>query len=401
MSVWGRFMRASQAFISAWNEKAFLPDTRSGWDLYANRQLRYYYADLYYNNVVYSALSQYAAVHKFNNKLYKYIRGIYNPVQRLVETYVSKVYGGALDMKNLKVGAIPVADADDNLREALRQLWKWSNWGGAKSLYVRYGAMYGDVPIKVVDDPSSGKVRLEVLHPGKIKDIQLSPVGDVKRVVIEYQRDEETLRNPTGGFRQMKTYTYTEVIDEDSFSTYRDGEPYAYYADENGRMVAAWENRYGFVPMVLAKHKDRGFVFGENAFNGATRKIDEINDAASILNDQARKVVNAMFYFAGVRAAAELTASGEQDELPAIYGPKESSATPMVANIDIAAVSQNIQNMLLELERDQPELALHRVREGGNLTAPGINAGWSDAVERIQEARAITTLLLSAPNRWH
>ena len=141
--------------------------------------------------------------------------------------------------------------------------------------------------------------------------------------------------------------------------------------------------------------------WGANSFHGQMGKIDELNDAASLLNDQVRKAVNVMWYFAGVAKRTEIDASQDQnttastldqlkhakDKLPAVYGPKESQPYPLIAPVDITAAGVNIDRMLLELERDMPELALHRVREGGNLTAPGVRSGYSDAIDRFVEAQ--------------
>jgi hypothetical protein len=140
--------------------------------------------------------------------------------------------------------------------------------------------------------------------------------------------------------------------------------------------------------------------WGAPPFHSTVAKIDEMNDAASLLNDQIRKAVNVIWYFSGVAAGSDLSISGQlddgtatsdptsrRDKLPAIYGPKDSAPTAMIAPLDIANTAANIQNMLAEIERDMPELSLHRVREMGQMTAPGIRAGYNDAIDKITESR--------------
>lgn len=394
-----RMSRAIRAGYHAYNynEKALVPiEDLGAWD--ESRLFRYRFCDGYYNNIAYSSLAQFAAQHKSNRKLYKHIRSIYNPVQRIVDLYVAKVYGGALDMETLKTGAIPIVGADEALTNALRQLWIWSNWSTRKSLYVRYGALYGDTVIKIVDEPDKEKVRMEVLHPGRIKDIKLDSVGNVKKVVIEYERDEKLSYDRFGllPLKSMRTYTYREEIDGDWFATFKNDEPFAFYNNSDGEPVSRWPNEYGFVPIVLGNHKDMGLRWGTNSFHGQVGKIDELNDAASLLNDQIRKVVDPLWYLAGVKnPGKELTAQKghtaveeleRRDTLDLLHGPLGSQPYPMIAPIAIADALANIQSMLNELENDLPELALHRLREGGNLTAPGVEAGYSDAIGRITEA---------------
>lgn len=372
----------------AFNERATVPREELGWETLDARLFRYYHADAYYNNTIYSTLVAYAAQHKQLKGLYKYIRAVYNPVARLVDLYVAKCYGGSIDMENLRKGALPIAQAEDPLRAAIRQMVIWSNLVTQKSVYVRNGAKFGDAVIKVVDDRARRKVRLEMLSPAIIKHANFDEVGNVKTVTIEYYRYEETQYSPTGPIFEQKTYCYTEYIDGEKFQTFRDGKPYAYYEDAAGNPVAEWPNEYGFVPLVIVPHKDVGLIWGANVFHTSVSKIDELNDAASLLNDQVRKAVNLVWYYAGVAKKDELNISVDQkDGIPAVYGPVGSQPHPMVANLDLAAALQNVQAILIEIERDMPELSLHRIREGGNLTAPGIEAGYSDAIEKIVEAR--------------
>lgn len=375
-------MSAVRAGLLAFNERALIPTENYPWDDYQSRLFRYALSEAYYNNVAYRDVVTFSTRLKANSDLYKHVRSIYNPVYRLVEAYPTKVYGGSLDFEDLSTGAIPIVMSNPRLNEAIKQVWLWSNWRIQKGLYVRSGTLLGDNFLKVVDEPDRGKVRMEVLHPGKVKDITLNAVDDVKAVTIEYERRDTD---------EGKYYTYREVWGEDmSVATFRDNEPFAFYKDANGAAVMKWDNPYGFIPLVKVKHKDVGMKWGANAFHGQIGKVDELNDAASLLNDQVRKAINLIWYFAGVGKPAELdTATEAKDEVPAIYGPKDSQPFPMIGAVDITAAGVNIERMLMELERDMPELAMHRLREGGSLTAPGVRSAYSDAIDRFIEAQGI------------
>lgn len=375
-------MSAVRAGWYAFNERALIPTADYPWDDYNPRQFRYAMYKAYDTNTAYDAVTHFANQLKVSGKLYKHIRGIYNPVSRLRESYVDKLYGGALDFETLEGGAIPLVFVDasnpDTLRNAIRNLWLWSNMRLNKDLYVRTGVTLGDVAWKVVDDPAKGKVRLEVLHPGKIKDVTLDAVHNVKAITIEYERtDKDTGRN----------YVFTEMIDGEWFRTFRDGQPYAYTVDGDGQAVAEWRNPYGFVPVVLVQHCNVGMTWGANAFYAQVGKIDELNDAASLLGDSVRKAINPMLRAIGFKAGANIIFdTSNRDELPVLYGPEGSSIEPLTPQIDIAAAGANIDRLLLELERDLPELALHRLREGGQLTAPGVRAAYADAIGRYKSA---------------
>ncbi|MDZ4766515.1 MAG: hypothetical protein SGI73_18415 [Chloroflexota bacterium] len=363
----------------AYNPAALTPNDPAAWESLAARRFRYAHYEHYYHNTVYSSLASGAAGHRTREKLYKHIRAIYNPVARQNDLLVSLVYGGGIDLEHLTGGAIPLVYDNRALTDALRHVFVASRFGELKSLYVRLGALYGDVALKVIDEPAREKVRLEVLHPQSIRAVTLDAVGNVKAIAIEYaDRDADG-----------RPYIYSELIDGARFQTFKDGQPFAYQTDLDGRPVSAWDNPYGFVPVALAGHKATGARWAMNAFAHALRKIDEINDLASLINDQTRKSVNTLWYFAGVRAPSELNAAtDDRDALPAVYGPADSHPHAMIADAPIGDALSALREMLQELERDMPELALQRIREqGGTFSAPGVRAAFSDAVGRIQEVR--------------
>lgn len=347
------------------------------WDLAPVRMGRYAKYESYFNNSIYFDPKMLAQLMVNRPKIYKYTRGIHNPVNRDVALITSKVYGGALDMQGLIDGAIPIEQADETLRDGIRQVWKWSNWQTNKSVYVQTGTKLGDVLLKVVDDTARGRVRLEVLDPRKVLDLVTDDVGDITYAYIEYERvDPETER----------TYTYGEEITLETFKTFKDGELHPYYTDASGKPVAEWNNEYGFVPMALCQHSATGLTWGQNGYHASLSKIDEINDQASILNDQIRKVINPIWAVTGAQKA-DVNLDTDRETIPTLHLPAGASIQALVTQIDIAATSANIKELQAELEKDMPELALYRLREQASVTAPGVKAAYSDAIGRIQEAR--------------
>lgn len=380
-SLWGRLVNAVQVGYLAFNQNALIPSEQYAWGDRDARLFRYAFNEGYYNNIPYG--STYSDTHKARRGLYKFIRPISNPVARLVELYVGEVYGGNIDLQELQGGAIPIETDNDFIRPALVTLYQDSNWQSQKNLYVRFGAMLGDVVVKVVDDRVTQRVFLEVLHPAKIHSLKHDSRGRITEARIEYDRREI---NPRTGNADI-VYTYTEDITLDEFRTYRDGKPFAYFEDAAGAKTHTWRNEYGFVPLELVQHHDLGLRWGAAAFQSATGKIDEINDAWALLNDSVRKNVDIMWFMRMRRGDVDFSRTG-RDQIPLLFGsPDAQPPVPMVSNVDIASAAQNVMNMLAELDRDMPELALHQLRTQGNLTAPGVRAGWSDAINKITAAR--------------
>jgi hypothetical protein len=223
---------------------------------------------------------------------------------------------------------------------------------------------------------------MEVLHPARVKEITVDNADNIKAYVIEYLMTE--LVNG-----KEETFTFTEVGDGDLTSTYKNGYSHPFGKLPDGTTVDHWENEYGFVPLVQTKHVDLGLAWGGNAFHTELPKIDEINDAASMINDQLRKTIQMMWYLAGVKKGDKsIDLNVKRGELPIVYGPKDSQPFPMVGSVNIGDATSNLKEMIAEQEKSMPELTLYVMRTSGGATAPGVRTVFSDAIGRIKEARA-------------
>lgn len=392
-------MAAANAFSAAYNPKSLTPQPIFGWDTNTMRRSRYLTYDNFMNNTAYSTINNQAAAMKLDNNMYKHGRGIYNPVARFTNLSVSYISGGELDMDSLTTGSLPIVTDNEAIRTALIKLLEWSRWGENKSLYVETGVNKGDTYIKIVDDRQRRKVRLELLPPEFIRDIEFDEVGNIKAVVIEYERDEvvdvqAAKPGMLGGAlsRKGKTfYLYTEKITKDFFETFKDGEPFAFYTNSNGEKVSRWDNEYGFIPLVHQTHSQAGLGLwsGKNGYYNTLTKIHEINDQASIISDKIRQILQPIVYVEGATRQEQIdTATTDKDQMTLLFGPAGSKMTPVVIDLNISAALENLNNMIRELESDLPVLSLQRIREGSNLTAPGVEMGYSDAIWSVKQARS-------------
>ena len=382
-----RFMASLQTGLASamatWREEAFTPVDEE-WDSFDDRMTRYANGIVMYSNSQYKTIvNRMAPKMIVDQKLYRHIRGIYNPAYRTVEGYVSGVYGGEIK-RSLRGGAIHIETENDTLRDDIHQILMWSNWQQNKSLYVRTGGTYGDVLLKVVDDIFRQQVRIEVLDPRKVLDVITDDVGNIKQIVIQFQKMDEHHRNE-------QEFTYTEIITKETFATFKNGAPFAFFRDINGEPRAEWENVYGFVPVNLVNHIDIGQKFGANSFHAQIAKINSINDQASILGDAVRNAVDILYHARGAIKGFGMSTNKDEpsrDDVRLLFTPENIDMIPLVAPIDIAAASAMIQDMLEEIEDDIPILALHRIRQGSNLTAPGVMSAFSDAINMIKDSQA-------------
>lgn len=380
MKLWEALMLAIRTGVSTFREEYTIPTDDKPWTDVNARMARYAVYEAMYNNTVYRDIERWARQYKVAYSLYSHTRGIYNPAYRLVEQITAKTMGGTIDWERLETGAMPVEGADDQLVEALLQIGRWSKWGQNKTLFGRMTSLYGECGLWQVDDPVRRRVRIEVLSPSKIKRARFDAAGNIVETTIEYER---IVPDPKQKDKD-ETAIYRMEVDKETFRTFRDDKPYAW----NG-VAEAWDNIYGFVPLVKSDYKDIGLGWSANAFHSGIGKINEINDSASILNDNIRKSNTPIWFMPGVEGPRELQITNDDsDQVPMLYGPADAKAQPMVLPVDIAQGVGNIDSMLMELERDFPQLALHRLRDAGGMSGVAIRNAYGDAVGLLEEAMA-------------
>lgn len=339
------------------------------------RRARYAILWSFYENTAYRDIHRWASKFRADMGLYKYIRNIYNPANRLGIFWQTHLYGGRLDMRitgNVD-SAIPIEEINsgklDLIRPALQNLWRWSNWGSKKDLYTLYGTVFGDVGIKIVDDTEKSRVYFEVLHPSSIKEVDRDAHGFVKAYHLE-----EVRLNENG-----KKVVFEEIVtrgkgDEVNYSTLKDGKFYAW----NG-IASQWKANYGYVPFLATQHIDVGMNWGWSEFHAARPFIQEVDDLASLLHDHIRKMVNPVWLFSGVRKPSsnqvysETTASTARpeqlrEEIPALFGSEGAKADPLIANMDIRAVSEAIDRVLQHVVDSFPELKMDLFDAPGEIS---------------------------------
>lgn len=365
---------------------------------FEQRRLRYAIYWSFYENNIYRNIHTWAKAYKSQYGLYEFIRNIYSPAFRLGEFWKTHLWGGPLDLKDGVAGtegALPIQTSNEALRPVIAQLWQWSNWAINKDVLTLHGAIFGDVGLQVVDDVQRSKVYLKPVHPGIIEELERDPFGNVKG----YKFCEQRL-HPNNTKLKVE-YIETAERDNDSvvFKTYLNGKPY----DWTGQ-GQEWEEPYGFVPLVMIQHNNVGLDFGWSEFHPSREKIHEVDDLAAKVHDQIRKMQDPPFLFAGVTkptatptvTKTRLTGQAGLDnpqagreEMNALYGPVGATATPLVANIDIAAASAEIRAVVAEIERDYPELKLiaDLQNAGGDISGRALRIAQQPAADKVTQRR--------------
>jgi hypothetical protein len=398
MSLFGRLQMASTAFMQAWrgytdpSEGALANDRRLA-------EYRLFWA--YYENSVFDrAFEALWTRYKSEQRLVSYLRSIYNPAGALVDFYRAAIYPGVVSMdgKSLPDGvpsAVPVDVPDpkgeakpDDLRAAIGQVLRWSNWQQTHADYVMYGAALGDVALEVQDHWDRSKVVLAPRYPGHIVDLELDDEGNVRYYADEYAAVERIRR---GSEVVEDRYTYRKEVSRDEIRTYRDGQPYDY--DGAGAVVA---NHYGFVPLVWVRHDSRGGERGAPAIAGSLPTLEAINHLVSILLKDVERVSRSPKVLAtssqlvkALSPEAEAALASADITLDLLKANETTSVHDLGSNLDLGACLELVTKLLEIVERRHPELTMYeKLREMSTVTGPAARRLVGDTERRVARAAA-------------
>ncbi len=391
------------AAVSAFREAYFMSGVDNDLDYtdFDARKMRYKLLWAMVENTAYRDMQAWARAYKADYGLYKFIRAIYNPSYRLAEFWKTHLLGGRLDPLagdgKQTPSALPIETKIEKLRPVIAEVWKNSNWQIRKDILSMWGASLGDVGIKIIDDTVREKTYLKLVHPGTIKSAELDPFGNVKGYELEEYRPDP---RPKAGKKSRVRYGERASRDGDNvvYETFLDGRPYAWNDDG----IVKWAEPYGFVPMVMVQHNNVGLDFGWSEIYPELSKFREVDDLASKLSDQIRKMVDAPWLLAGVKQSdvslgSQAAESGTQttankqkqrQEVPIIYASDNNAkAQHLVAPLDIAATSAHIEEILKGIEADYPELSVNIQNMTGDVSGRALRINQAPATDKVLQRR--------------
>lgn len=353
-----------------------------------------------YENTAYDSVHIWATQYKTKFGLYKYIRNIFNPTTRVGNFYQAHIWPGMLDSEAGdgigKPSALPIVTENNNIRPAIANVWRWSNWETKKNLVPLKGSTMGDSYIQVVDDPLHQKVYFKVIDPILVRDIIKDPFGNVKAYILQGVRSDP--HKPSIDVIYTETCHRGEVPDEVIFTTFKDGKEFAW----NG-IASRWSEFWGFCPLVHIMHNDVGTKFGWSEMHPFFSRIHTVDDTASMTIDQVRKMVQGAWLMSGsskpelVPTADAATPSRDRpapgrETSPVYYSGEKGDAKSLVANLDLSAIAELIAMLNTDLKKNLPEL------RADEQEIEGVPSG--KALHLLQEpARAKTKLRRVPYNR--
>lgn len=416
-----------QHFVSYDQRSTFIDE----FGLYQSRISRYNVTWAHYEGNIYRKIHRFSATYKDTYGLYEFTRSILSPAYRLGEFYATHLMGGALDWSagdgSCKPSCLPIvvespeAEAKaDALREAVGLLWRESNWQINKETYTRFGTVLGDVFLYVEDDEARRRVRVRVHHPRDFADVDLDSYGNVKGYkLVEWRPDPRAVQaNPLYPAQTLYVETCERVGESVVFRTYIEDESQPWdwrdYPDDRApRVGAEWTEDYGFVPLVKVQHRDMGLGWGWSELHADLSRLHEIDDLASKLSDQIRKVVTLPLLFTGTAAPGATEADGQtvatnalvtpltsraadaddregpRSDIPIFYNANDKAdVKPLLGTLSIKETADYIEFVIREFERGHPELQTDAASSSGDASGRAL---------RVARERAEAILIQRRP----
>jgi len=326
------------------------------------------------------------------------IKPLRNPVARIVEFYVDTLWPGTLDT------GLPIVSDNDQLIEAIEQVWEWSNFESTKQLAARQFAITGNMFLKVETNGYPETETEEGKEDTKVY-IKCIPAKFITDVTVDQQQHVDYLRYDISLLDDNdQSYMRTEVWDEEyGFRVWEHNRSATTKIKHLGNPLSMMSlNEVGggidFVPWVWAPFRDIGEGRGIPPFWSDLEKIDEVNRkatrqsqlmwryeepiwavSANQVDKQGRPMKPAKF------SATSNTVTVGQSKV--LYLPGMTSLELLIPNINWAAFTEDVRELIAELEKDLPEMAYSRLVEEGNISGKALEYKMAPAVQRACEAR--------------
>lgn len=371
---------------------------------YSQRELNRLLLAYYLNNSLYEELA--AGLYEAGIRS-ESLKSLRNPAHRIVEFYAAKVWPGVLP------DALPIRAESVAVKEAIEQVWAWSNWTARKQVAVRWAAIMGELFIKVAQRApnlatgSLGRVYFEVLNPLNVTEFQAD-----ERDFLTYIRIDSQYQVKEGKTTAWKTHTEVWSKPADTFRSWEHDQGLG--ADLSrlgtpGRNDKISDFGIDFIPISFAKLRDIGEDRGIGAFTLSLDLIDEVNRLATSLHQK-------LFRYGGVDWVLSANAVDKDNRPippPNIQGVTANSPGPglsnqlirvgtdniwkmpgmskidaMVPNVNYDAALSILNAQIRELEDNNPEMAYGRLVDlPGEASGRAIRLRLDSAISRLLEAR--------------
>jgi hypothetical protein len=303
------------------------------------------------------------------------LKSLGNPVQRSVEFYVSKILAGT---------SVNVTSENQQIVDAIEQVYQWSNVSGKKSSWIRSFALLGDCFLKIRN--TQNKVFVENINPNFVTSINLDSRGNTEDVRLDIPFADDS----------GKSFWYTEFWSKpDQYMSVWEhtlspeasldqlGDPNQYY----------FLSDFGidFIPIIAVQFRDVGKTRGQSAVFHTLEKIDELARITTRLHQQVfLSSQEKWFIDISNKQSGKLTLPQGLSKTQKNMAVIEVNGAPVsaIASLPYADILAIIENLAEQLVQDLPELRQYAISDTSGLSGKSISLLMHPAFERAAEAES-------------
>lgn len=340
---------------------------------------------LYLNNGFYDDI---AGVLNEDGKWGEAIRAFRNPTNRVIEFYANKMWAGTTDQ------CLPLSSENEQVTEAIEQIWQWSNLNLTKQKFTRWYSLFGVGYIRVAANDAQDRVYFQFLDPRWVTDFEADDRGFFQWIRIDIQRE---IDNPDSD-EEKKLVWLTEYWTKDVYKRWDDHESgRTAKLSELGEPTVNQPNTLGFVPIAYAPFRDIGEKRGQGAVTATLEKIEEVDRQVTRLHQILFRYGKPIW-----AATQDLVKTGDNRPRPTrltesgILDLQDDSLLALPAGVDIKSLIPNIpydamileiDKQMQELQQDLPELKYYMINASAQTSGVALQIVLSDAIDRVIAAR--------------
>lgn len=323
------------------------------------------------------------------------LQSLRNPAHQVVEFYVANLWRGQL------TDAFTIIADNPSITDPIEQVWRWSNWGTKKQKAARFLARDGDLFLKVAQSEDGRRVFFQEIDAIDVTDFEQDRRGNVTLIRLDIFQTAQKADGRTRGYWITELWEKAANDGQGRFRVWEHDKGSDASIDrlppplQDEVLVDAFG--IDFVPFVRISFIDVGDERGRAAIEGALDRIDEVNRKATRLSKQ-------LFRHNDVTWALEsdtLDAAGrplpppqieDEEEIVEVGGerflkpPSGWHIQQMVPQLDYASALAIVQDDMVEMERDLPEMTYFRLRNQ-ELSGRAIQLKLGEAIARAEEVQ--------------
>lgn len=307
--------------------------------------------------------------------LYRFVSTVFSPVTRAVDADANGIFRNPVHVH---------VDDDPETDRLLHRILAASRFDTTRYKLARYGAMFGDVYLRVDPAAREGVPKLIVYPPTQVRVIPNPHDADeTLAAVISYPFEDLSGSGSS-------VHVRTDILMQDATRTYLDGEPFGFDG-----APSAFDNPLGVVPVLHVRNLDLGYDWGLPTFHNVLPTLDAINEIGSFLSNVVRTQADPIMVVYGAQEG-DLTKGARTSPTDTIiyYIPgagKDARVEMIEWRGNLPDVTSFIQTIKDDVTDALPELHVSKMQQQGAYSGFALTSMLFAFVEKIVTMRQTYT----------